>query len=167
MLLIQASAQALVFLSQDFLLFFLAWELELVPVYLLIAIWGGKRKLYAATKFILYTALASLLILISGLALALSGDQFTFNLNEIAAKSFTGNFGIFCYLGFLIGFGVKLPIFPLHTWLPDAHGEANAPVSMLLAGVLLKMGGYALIRFNVQILPDTHLILAPALIIIG
>ena len=167
LLLIQASAQALVFLSQDFLLFFLAWELELVPVYLLIAIWGGKRKLYAATKFILYTALASLLILISGLALALSGDQFTFNLSEIAAKSFTGNFGIFCYLGFLIGFGVKLPIFPLHTWLPDAHGEANAPVSMLLAGVLLKMGGYALIRFNVQILPDTHLILAPALIIIG
>ena len=167
LLLIQASAQALVFLSQDFLLFFLAWELELVPVYLLIAIWGGKRKLYAATKFILYTALASLLILISGLALALSGDQFTFNLSEIASKSFNGNFSVFCYLGFLIGFGVKLPIFPLHTWLPDAHGEANAPVSMLLAGVLLKMGGYALIRFNVQILPETHLILAPALIIIG
>ena len=77
LLLVQASAQALVFLSQDFLLFFLAWELELVPVYLLIAIWGGKKKLYAATKFILYTALASLLILISGLALALSGDTFT------------------------------------------------------------------------------------------
>ncbi len=167
LLLIQASAQALVFLSQDFLLFFLAWELELVPVYLLIAIWGGKRRLYAATKFILYTALASLLILISGLALALSGDQFTLNLGELTAKSITGNFSIFCYLGFLIGFGVKLPIFPLHTWLPDAHGEANAPVSMLLAGVLLKMGGYALLRFNVQILPEAHLILAPALIIIG
>ncbi len=167
LLLIQASAQALVFLSQDFLLFFLAWELELVPVYLLIAIWGGKRRLYAATKFILYTALASLLILISGLALALSGDHFTLNLGELTSKSITGNFSIFCYLGFLIGFGVKLPIFPLHTWLPDAHGEANAPVSMLLAGILLKMGGYALLRFNVQILPEAHLILAPALIIIG
>ncbi len=143
LLLVQASAQALVFLSQDFLLFFLAWELELVPVYLLIAIWGGKKKLYAATKFILYTALASLLILISGLAALLS------------------------YLGFLIGFGVKLPIFPLHTWLPDAHGEANAPVSMLLAGILLKMGGYALLRFNVQILPEVHLQIAPALIILG
>ena len=167
LLLVQASAQALVFLSQDFLLFFLAWELELVPVYLLIAIWGGNRRLYAATKFILYTALASLLILISGLALALSGDVFTLNLSELSLKSTSGTFAILCYLGFLIGFGVKLPIFPLHTWLPDAHGEANAPVSMLLAGVLLKMGGYALLRFNVQILPEAHLKLAPALIIIG
>ena len=167
LLLVQASAQGLVFLSQDFLLFFLAWELELVPVYLLIAIWGGSRRLYAATKFILYTALASLLILISRLALALSGNEFTLNLTELAKKSTDGSFGILCYLGFLIGFGVKLPIFPLHTWLPDAHGEANAPVSMLLAGVLLKMGGYALLRFNVQMLPDAHLQLAPALIVIG
>ena len=167
LLLVQASAQALVFLSQDFLLFFLAWELELVPVYLLIAIWGGSNRQYAATKFILYTALASLLILISGLALALSGDNFTLNLSEITSRSVNGTFGILCYLGFLIGFGVKLPMFPLHTWLPDAHGEANAPVSMLLAGVLLKMGGYALLRFNVQMLPEAHLQLAPALIILG
>ena len=165
--LVQASAQGLVFLSQDFLLFFLAWELELVPVYLLIAIWGGQNRQYAATKFILYTALASLLILISGLALALSGDQFTLNLSELAARSPGGSFGLLCYLGFLVGFGVKLPMFPLHTWLPDAHGEANAPVSMLLAGVLLKMGGYALLRFNVQMLPDAHLQLAPALVILG
>ena len=89
LLLVQASAQALVFLSQDFLLFFLAWELELVPVYLLIAIWGGKKKLYAATKFILYTALASLLILISGLALALSGDTFTLNITDLTNKHVT------------------------------------------------------------------------------
>ncbi len=167
LLLIQASAQALVFLSQDFLLFFLAWELELVPVYLLIAIWGGKKRLYAATKFILYTALASLLILVSGLALALSGNDFSLNLTELSSRSVSGTFGLLCYLGFLIGFGVKLPIFPLHTWLPDAHGEANAPVSMLLAGVLLKMGGYALIRFNVQMFPEAHIQFAPALIIIG
>lgn len=167
LLLVQASAQGLVFLSQDFLLFFLAWELELVPVYLLIAIWGGQQRQYAATKFILYTALASLLILISGLALALSGDSFTLNLSELTARSPGGTFGLLCYLGFLVGFGVKLPIFPLHTWLPDAHGEANAPVSMLLAGVLLKMGGYALLRFNVQMLPEIHLQLAPALIVLG
>ena len=167
LLLIQASAQGLVFLSQDFLLFFLAWELELVPVYLLIAIWGGKKKLYAATKFILYTALASLLILISGLALALSGDAFTLNITDLTNKHVTGSLALLSYLGFLIGFGVKLPIFPLHTWLPDAHGEANAPVSMLLAGILLKMGGYALLRFNVQILPEVHLQIAPALIILG
>ena len=138
-----------------------------MPVYLLIAIWGGQNRQYAATKFILYTALASLLILISGLALALSGDQFTLNLTELASRSPGGNFGLLCYLGFLVGFGVKLPMFPLHTWLPDAHGEANAPVSMLLAGVLLKMGGYALLRFNVQMLPDAHLTLAPALVILG
>tara|TARA_Y100001968_G_scaffold333878_1_gene400479 strand:+ start:38246 stop:39808 length:1563 start_codon:yes stop_codon:yes gene_type:complete len=167
LLLIQASAQGLVFLSQDFLLFFLAWELELVPVYLLIAIWGGKRRLYAATKFILYTALASLLILLSGLALALGGDTFSLNLTDLASRNPEDSFALLCYLGFLIGFGVKLPIFPLHTWLPDAHGEANAPVSMLLAGVLLKMGGYALLRFNVQMLPEVHLMLAPALIVIG
>jgi NAD(P)H-quinone oxidoreductase subunit 4 len=167
LLLVQASAQGLVFLSQDFLLFFLAWELELVPVYLLIAIWGGHGRQYAATKFILYTATASLLILISGLALALSGDTFTFNLAELAARSPGGTFGLLCYLGFLIGFGVKLPMFPLHTWLPDAHGEANAPVSMLLAGVLLKMGGYALLRFNVQMLPEAHVVLAPALVVLG
>ncbi|MCS5690398.1 NAD(P)H-quinone oxidoreductase subunit 4 [Cyanobium sp. FGCU-6] len=166
LMLLQASAQGLVFLSQDFLLFFLAWELELVPVYLLIAIWGGKQRQYAATKFILYTATASLLILISGLALALNGP-FTLNLSELAARSPGGSFGLLCYLGFLVGFGVKLPMFPLHTWLPDAHGEANAPVSMLLAGVLLKMGGYALLRFNVQLLPDIHLQLAPALIVLG
>jgi NAD(P)H-quinone oxidoreductase subunit 4 len=167
LLLLQASAQGLVFLSQDFLLFFLAWELELVPVYLLIAIWGGAQRQYAATKFILYTALASLLILLSGLALALSGDTFTLNISELTARSAGGTFGLLCYLGFLVGFGVKLPMFPLHTWLPDAHGEANAPVSMLLAGVLLKMGGYALLRFNVQMLPEAHLQLAPALVVLG
>jgi NAD(P)H-quinone oxidoreductase subunit 4 len=167
LLLAQASAQAVVFLSQDFLLFFLAWELELVPVYLLIAIWGGQKRQYAATKFILYTATASLLILISGLALAFHGEGFTLNLQELSQRSTTGSFGILCYLGFLIGFGVKLPMFPLHTWLPDAHGEANAPISMLLAGVLLKMGGYALLRFNVQMLPEAHLQLAPALMVLG
>ena len=166
LLLVQASAQAMVFLSQDFLLFFLAWELELVPVYLLIAIWGGQQRQYAATKFILYTATASLLILVSGLALALNGP-FTLNLSELIARSPGGTFGLLCYLGFLVGFGVKLPMFPLHTWLPDAHGEANAPVSMLLAGVLLKMGGYALLRFNVQMLPEAHLVLAPALVVLG
>lgn len=167
LLLAQASAQGVVFLSQDLLLFFLAWELELVPVYLLIAIWGGQKRQYAATKFILYTATASLLILISGLALAFHGDGFTLNLQELSERSYSGTFGLLCYLGFLIGFGVKLPMFPLHTWLPDAHGEASAPVSMLLAGVLLKMGGYALLRFNVQMLPEAHLKLAPALMVLG
>ena len=166
LLLAMDGGQIAVFAVQDMLLFFLAWELELLPVYLLLAIWGGKKRQYAATKFILYTATASLLILLSGLALALNGP-FTLNLSELAARSPGGTFGLLCYLGFLVGFGVKLPMFPLHTWLPDAHGEANAPVSMLLAGVLLKMGGYALLRFNVQMLPEVHLTLAPALIVLG
>ena len=167
LLLVQATAQAMVFLAQDFLLFFLAWELELVPVYLLISIWGGPRRQYAATKFILYTALASLLILLSGLVLAFMGEGFSLNLTTMASHAPQGSVALLCYLGFLVGFGVKLPMFPLHTWLPDAHGEASAPISMLLAGVLLKMGGYALLRFNVQMLPDVHAQLAPALMILG
>ena len=169
LLLVQAVAQLVVFLSQDFLLFFLAWELELVPVYLLISIWGGPRRQYAATKFILYTALASLLILLSGLALAFGGEHFSLNLAELSQRGalMQGTLPLLCYLGFLVGFGVKLPIFPLHTWLPDAHGEASAPISMVLAGVLLKMGGYALLRFNVQMLPDAHHQLAPALMVLG
>ena len=111
--------------------------------------------------------LSAPLVVLSGLALALSGDTFSLNLTELANRSPGGTFGLLCYLGFLIGFGVKLPMFPLHTWLPDAHGEANAPVSMLLAGVLLKMGGYALLRFNVQLLPAEHMRLAPALMVLG
>ncbi|KOR34407.1 MULTISPECIES: NAD(P)H-quinone oxidoreductase subunit 4 [Planktothricoides] len=161
------SAQIGVFAAQDILMFFIIWELELVPVYLLISIWGGPKRQYAATKFILYTALASIFILIGGLAMAFSGDTVTFDMSAIAAKHFPVTFELLVYAGFLIAFGVKLPIFPLHTWLPDAHGEASAPVSMILAGVLLKMGGYGLIRMNIEMLPNAHLYFAPALAILG
>ena len=99
--------QIAVFAVQDMMLFFLAWELELFPVYLFLAIWGGKKRQYAATKFILYTALASLLILISGLALALSGGDYTLNINELTSRSPSGSFGLLCYLGFLVGFGAR------------------------------------------------------------
>lgn len=161
------SAQIGVFAAQDLLLFFLMWEIELVPVYLLISIWGGAKRLYAATKFILYTALGSIFILVAGLAMAFYGDVTTFNLSELAMKQYPIAFELLAYAGFLIAFGVKLPIFPLHTWLPDAHGEASAPVSMVLAGVLLKMGGYALIRFNIEMLPDAHVYFAPLLAVLG
>lgn len=161
------SAQIGVFAAQDILMFFLIWELELVPVYLLISIWGGPKRQYAATKFILYTALASIFILIGGLAMAFSGDTVTFDMSAIAAKHFPITFELLVYAGFLIAFGVKLPIFPVHTWLPDAHGEASAPVSMILAGVLLKMGGYGLIRMNIEMLPNAHLYFAPVLAILG
>lgn len=156
-----------VFAVQDMLLFFLMWELELIPVYLLLSIWGGKKRLYAATKFILYTAGGSLFILLAGLAMAFYGDTVTFDMREIINKDFPLQFQLLAYTGFLIAYGVKLPIFPLHTWLPDAHGEATAPVHMLLAGILLKMGGYALIRMNVEMLPDAHVYFAPILVILG
>jgi NAD(P)H-quinone oxidoreductase subunit 4 len=167
LILILLSAQIGVFAAQDLLLFFLMWEVELVPVYLLISIWGGPKRQYAATKFILYTALASIFILVSGLAMAFWGDRITFDIAELSAKNFPIALELLTYAGFLIAFGVKLPIFPVHTWLPDAHGEASAPVSMILAGVLLKMGGYALIRLNVEVLPNAHIYFAPALVILG
>ena len=159
--------QIAVFAVQDMLLFFLVWELELVPVYLILSIWGGKRRLYAATKFILYTAGGSLFILLGALTMAFYGDTTTFDMSAIAAKHFPLNLQLLLYAGFLIAYGVKLPIFPLHTWLPDAHGEATAPAHMLLAGILLKMGGYALLRMNLQMLPDAHAVFAPVLVILG
>jgi NAD(P)H-quinone oxidoreductase subunit 4 len=156
-----------VFAVQDMLLFFFMWELELLPVYLLLSIWGGKKRLYAATKFILYTAGGSLFILLAALAMAFYGDTVTFDMRSLMQKDFPLQFQLFAYGGFLIAYAVKLPIFPLHTWLPDAHGEATAPVHMLLAGILLKMGGYALIRMNVEMLPEAHVYFAPVLIILG
>jgi NAD(P)H-quinone oxidoreductase subunit 4 len=161
------SGQLGVFAVQDMLLFFFMWELELIPVYLLLSIWGGKKRLYAATKFILYTAGGSLFILVAALAMAFYGDVVSFDMTTLAAKDYPLKFQLFMYAAFLVAYAVKLPIFPLHTWLPDAHGEATAPVHMLLAGILLKMGGYALIRMNLGMLPDAHTVFAPILIIFG
>ena len=159
--------QIAVFAVQDMLLFFLVWELELVPIYFLLSIWGGKKRQYAATKFILYTAGGSLFILLSALTMGFYGDTVTFDMRSLAMKDFGLNLQLLLYAGFLIAYAVKLPIIPLHTWLPDAHGEATAPVHMLLAGILLKMGGYALIRMNAQMLPDAHAYVAPALVVLG
>jgi NAD(P)H-quinone oxidoreductase subunit 4 len=167
LMLLMYGAQVGVFSAQDMILFFLMWELELVPVYLLIAIWGGAKRQYAATKFILYTAIASIFILAVGLAMAFYGDRVTFDLTEMGLKHYSLGFELLAYGGLLIAFGVKLAMFPMHTWLPDAHGEASAPVSMILAGVLLKMGGYALMRFNMQMLPDAHVYFAPILALLG
>lgn len=167
LMLVMYSAQIGVFCAQDLIQFFLLWEIELVPVYILISIWGGPKRLYAATKFILYTAIGSIFILVSALALAFSGGDVTFNIQELGLKEYSLPLELLAYAGFLIAFGVKLPIFPLHTWLPDAHGEASAPVSMILAGVLLKMGGYALIRMNLEMLPHAHVYFAPVLAILG
>ncbi|NJM20598.1 MAG: NAD(P)H-quinone oxidoreductase subunit 4 [Richelia sp. RM2_1_2] len=168
LMLVLYSAQIGVFVAQDLLLFFIMWEVELVPVYLLVNIWGGKKRRYAATKFILYTAAASIFILVAAIAMALyGGDNVTFDIATLATKNYSLGLELLLYAGLLIAFGVKLAIFPLHTWLPDAHGEASAPVSMILAGVLLKMGGYGLIRLNLEILTDAHIYFAPVLATLG
>lgn len=167
LMLMMYSAQIGVFTAQDMLLFFLMWEIELVPVYLLISIWGGAKRRYAATKFIIYTAAASIFILVAGLTMAFSGDTFTFDMVALGMKQYPQLIELAVYTGFLIAYGVKLSVFPFHTWLPDAHGEAPAAGSMILAGVLLKMGGYGLIRFNIEMLPNAHVYFAPVLAILG
>ena len=142
-----------VFTAMDFLLFFLFWELELFPMYLLISIWGSGRREYSAMKFVLYTVAGSAFMLVAILALALGAGTFD--------MAVLGQSGVesavlplrWVFLFLFIGFAVKLPIVPLHTWLPDAHGDAPTAVSVMLAGVLLKMGGYAIIRTCVTILP--------------
>nr|YP_009041062.1 NdhD [Tetraphis pellucida]AIB08499.1 NdhD [Tetraphis pellucida] len=162
------SGQIGLFASQDILLFFFMWELELIPVYLLLCMWGGKRRLYAATKFILYTAGGSIFILMGALTMGLYGsNELTLDFQNLSNKSYPIELEIILYLGFFVAYAVKLPIFPLHTWLPDTHGEAHYSTCMLLAGILLKMGGYGIIRINMELLPHAHYIFAPWLVVIG
>nr|YP_010398174.1 NADH-plastoquinone oxidoreductase subunit 4 [Perrottetia racemosa]UQK92984.1 NADH-plastoquinone oxidoreductase subunit 4 [Perrottetia racemosa] len=156
------------FSSRDLLLFFIMWELELIPVYLLLSMWGGKKRLYSATKFILYTAGSSVFLLIGVLGIGLYGsNEPTLNFETLANQSYPVPLEIIFYSGFLIAFAVKSPIIPLHTWLPDTHGEAHYSTCMLLAGILLKMGAYGLIRINMELLPHAHSIFSPLLMIVG
>ncbi|XP_052483395.1 LOW QUALITY PROTEIN: NAD(P)H-quinone oxidoreductase chain 4, chloroplastic-like [Gossypium raimondii] len=155
------------FSSRDLLLFFIMWEFELIPVYLLLSMWGGKKRLYSATKFILYTAGGSVFLLIGVLGLGLYGsNEPTLNFETLANQSScrTGN-NILYWISYC--FAVKSPIIPLHTWLPDTHGEAHYSTCMLLAGILLKMGAYGLVRINMELLPHAHSIFSPWLIIVG
>nr|AWJ60358.1 NADH-plastoquinone oxidoreductase subunit 4 [Ginkgo biloba] len=163
------SGQAGSFASRDILLFFLMWELELIPVYLLLSMWGGKRRLYSATKFILYTAGGSIFILMvaSSMGLYGSSDGPTLDLQTLANKYYPVALEIVFYSGFFIAYAIKLPIFPLHTWLPDTHGEAHYSTCMLLAGIPLKMGGYGLIRINMELFSHTHSLFSPWSVIIG
>nr|YP_010419844.1 NADH-plastoquinone oxidoreductase subunit 4 [Leucosyke puya]USG53545.1 NADH-plastoquinone oxidoreductase subunit 4 [Leucosyke puya] len=156
------------FSSQDILLFFIMWELELIPVYLLISMWGGKKRLYSSTKFILYTAGSSafLLMAILGICLVGSNDP-TLNFETSTNQSYPVALEILFYIGFFIAFAVKSPIIPLHTWLPDTHGEAHYSTCMLLAGILLKMGAYGLVRINMELLPRAHSIFSPWLMMVG
>ncbi|MBD2297035.1 NADH-quinone oxidoreductase subunit M [Nostoc sp. FACHB-87] len=149
------------FLAQDLLLFFLFYELELIPLYLLIAIWGGAKRGYAATKFLIYTAISGILILASFLGMVWLSGGSNFALANLNAASLPLATQILLLVGLLVGFGIKIPLVPFHTWLPDAHVEASTPISVLLAGVLLKLGTYGLLRFGMNLLPDAWSYVAP------
>jgi NADH-quinone oxidoreductase subunit M len=143
-----------VFCALDFFLFFLFWEVELIPMYLLIGIWGGARREYAAIKFVIYTLTGSALMLVGILALYFySPAPQTFDMVVLASIPWAREFQLLVFPLIFFGFAVKLPVFPFHTWLPDAHVEAPTAISVLLAGVLLKMGGYGMLRL-IWILPD-------------
>ncbi|HXG67161.1 MAG TPA: NADH-quinone oxidoreductase subunit M [Blastocatellia bacterium] len=160
-----------VFLAMDLFLFYVFWEVMLVPMYLLIGIWGGERRIYAAVKFVIYTVVGSLLMLAGIIALYyLHGNQtgnFTFDMATITASLQSGRLDlslsqqIWLFWAFALAFFIKVPLFPFHTWLPDAHVEAPTAGSVILAGVLLKMGTYGLMRFNLPMFPDASRMYAP------
>src|SRR6202040_2281531 len=152
-----------VFLSLDFFLFYVFWEVMLVPMYFLIGVWGSEHRLYAAIKFFLYTLAGSVIMLLAILALYFNyaktlpqGAVGTFDIPTLlaATQQFPDGLKIWLFWGFFFAFAIKVPMFPFHTWLPDAHTEAPTAGSVILAGVLLKMGTYGFLRFSVPMFPD-------------
>ncbi len=161
-LLVLQTAVMGVFTALDFLLFFLFWELELLPMFLLISIWGSGRKEYSAMKFLMFTILGSAFMLVGIVAIFLTpGALGTFDMTVLAEEGIDASRVIIpinvLFWFFVAAFAIKLPVFPVHTWLPDAHTDAPTAVSVMLAGVLLKMGGYGLIRISVGMFPDMEL----------
>ncbi|HEX3154842.1 MAG TPA: NADH-quinone oxidoreductase subunit M, partial [Candidatus Angelobacter sp.] len=158
LLLLLEMAMIGVFLSLDMFLFYVFWEATLIPMALLIGMYGHERRIYAAVKFFLYTMVASVFMLAAIIWLYTHNPQHNFEYTAfrdvIAHGGFSSTALQWLFLGFFIAFAVKVPLFPLHTWLPDAHVEAPTAGSVLLAGVLLKMGTYGLLRFNVGMFPD-------------
>jgi NADH-quinone oxidoreductase subunit M len=144
-----------VFVALDFFLFYIFWEVMLLPMYFLIGIWGGPRREYAAIKFFLYTLFGSVLILLAMLGLYYYSTPTTFDMTQLAGNAghYTMAFQRIVWLALFVGFAIKIPAFPFHTWLPDAHVEAPTAISVILAGVLLKMGTYGILRVNYAILP--------------
>jgi NADH-quinone oxidoreductase subunit M len=167
-----------VFLALDTFLFYIFWEIVLVPMYLIIGIWGGANRIYATIKFVLYTLVGSLLMLVAILATAYAfqlghGGSWTgaFDFEQLRAFAATGGFSggleLAAFLAFFLAFAIKVPMFPFHTWLPDAHTEAPTAGSVILAAVLLKLGAYGFIRFAVPLYPDAAETFAPAIIVLS
>jgi NADH-quinone oxidoreductase subunit M len=149
-----------VFVALDLFLFYVFWEVMLVPMYFLIGVWGGQRRIYAAVKFFLYTMVGSVLMLVAIIALYFLNGATTFDFPSILANLQSGNLVLnpsqqyWLFLAFFFAFAIKVPLFPLHTWLPDAHVEAPTAGSVILAGVLLKMGTYGIVRFCLPMFPE-------------
>src|SRR6266705_3361711 len=160
-----------VFVSLDLFLFYVFWEIMLVPMYFLIGVWGGERRIYAAMKFVLYTMIGSVLMLVAIIALYfIHGDAtgtFTFSYPQIQSALASGRMALapgielWLFLAFFLAFAVKVPLFPFHTWLPAAHVEAPTAGSVLLAGVLLKMGTYGFVRFSLPMAPEATRFFTP------
>jgi NADH-quinone oxidoreductase subunit M len=161
LLLIQQTGMLGVFLSLDLVLFFVFWEFTLIPMYFLIGRWGGKNRVYAAVKFFLYTMAGSALMLV--VILLLYWNSGSFDWMEIQKTAMPLGLQIWAFLAFALAFAIKIPLFPFHTWLPDAHVQAPTAGSVILAGVLLKMGSYGFIRFNLPLFPQATQMYAPLL----
>ncbi len=167
-----------VFVALDLFLFYVFWEVVLVPMYLIIGIWGGKNRIYATIKFVLYTLVGSLLMLVAILATAYAfqaanGGSWAgaFDFETLRAFATTGGFSkelqLLAFVAFFLAFAIKVPMFPFHTWLPDAHVEAPTAGSVILAGILLKLGGYGFLRFALPLFPDAAQTFAPAIIVLS
>jgi NAD(P)H-quinone oxidoreductase subunit 4 len=155
------------FLAENLLLFFLFYELELIPFYLLISIWGGQRRGYAGIKFLIYTAVSGALILATFLGIVWVTGSSSFNYDALSTQTLSATLQVVLLVGIILGFGIKIPLVPLHTWLPDAYVEASAPIAILLGGVLAKLGTYGILRFGMALFPDAWSTLAPTLAIWG
>ena len=158
-LLIMETAMLGVFMSLDFVLFYILWEAMLIPMYLLIAIWGGPKKIYASIKFFLYTLAGSVLLLVAIIALYLQNGSFSIPM--MMGQDYSSVFQIYVFLAFFLAFAIKVPMFPFHTWLPAAHVEAPTAGSVVLASVLLKMGTYGFLRFCLPITPEASITFMP------
>ncbi|MDH5639674.1 MAG: NADH-quinone oxidoreductase subunit M [Nitrospira sp.] len=163
MLLVMEGAMIGVFAALDFVLFYVFWEAMLIPMYLVIGVWGGPNRLYAAVKFFLYTLAGSVLLLVAILTLYFKGGH-TFDIPLLSTGAYSTSLQVWLFLAFFAAFAVKVPMFPFHTWLPDAHVEAPTAGSVILASVLLKMGTYGFLRFSLPMLPDASKLFAPLMI---